>query len=449
MSGTQLLRLRMKERLSAAAEEIFGLVEKTIAEYQDEAVRSKREVIELRQQIEQLAFLKPAVVLFKADTVLIPEEPPASLQQSVIKMEEIPVQEQTQIQEHPQPYPQVKEERVDQWISHNMEAGTSNECRAKREINLLKRRIEQRTVLTDGVTLFGPETPQRGHGPSGDGPLSASPATDDKKLLTMMSELIHHLTQFTAEVKPQLTAMNTKLLSIQGRITAVEANVNCSTSVEEIKRKKRAHNCKIEETVRRLHNSEANWKRYKPEQGLYSAHNKAVTSYLVKAVAASSDLYNMDNDAILSACRDYYETLCRNLRYSQPPDLAAQAAAMKYSAVSRQRRKRLLEARQSVLAPNEMDFWSGITMDMMSDEEDGCFGGVSGFIVRPPSFRSQELSDLCATLQKRLEASPKYTATHPKRLRIGPPSDRMPLNSYDKDAAKRHFKAHLMPQVLL
>ena len=34
MSGTQLLRLLLQERLTAAVEEIFVLVEKTISEYQ-------------------------------------------------------------------------------------------------------------------------------------------------------------------------------------------------------------------------------------------------------------------------------------------------------------------------------------------------------------------------------------------------------------------------------
>uniref|UniRef100_A0A0F8AGN8 Zinc finger protein 112 n=1 Tax=Larimichthys crocea TaxID=215358 RepID=A0A0F8AGN8_LARCR len=59
MAGTQLLRLQVNERLAAAAEEIFGLVEKTIAEYQDEVVRSRTEIIQLRKQLEQLTVLKP------------------------------------------------------------------------------------------------------------------------------------------------------------------------------------------------------------------------------------------------------------------------------------------------------------------------------------------------------------------------------------------------------
>ncbi|MED6250349.1 hypothetical protein ATANTOWER_030425 [Ataeniobius toweri] len=68
----------------------------------------------------------------------------------------------------------------------------------------------------------------------------------------------------------------------------------------------------------------------------------------------------------------------------------------------------LLEARQSVLEAEELAFWKGVTIDLMSDEEDGSFEGASGWIVRPPSFRSQELNDLCLKLQRRLEAYPKY-----------------------------------------
>ncbi|KAF3692289.1 putative protein C14orf93 Precursor [Channa argus] len=150
----------------------------------------------------------------------------------------------------------------------------------------------------------------------------------------------------------------------------------------------------------------------------------------------------------VAACKTYYETVRRNFRYSHP-DLAAQAAAMKSSARSRQRRKRLLEARQSVLSAEEVDFWRGITIDMMSDEEDGTCEGISGWIVRPPSFLSQELADLCAKLQARLEANPKYAATHHRRLQIGPHSDRLPPNTYDSDAGKKHFNVNLMPQIQL
>uniref|UniRef100_UPI0037E7D4C1 uncharacterized protein n=1 Tax=Semicossyphus pulcher TaxID=241346 RepID=UPI0037E7D4C1 len=122
MSGTQLLRELVNERLAAAAEEIFGLVEKTIAEYQDEAVRSKKEIIQLKKQIEQLTVCKPEVMLFRADIQPVAENLNPSLQQCDIKVEEMPVLDETENQEHPQ----VKEEQVDQCISPDMEVDTSN-----------------------------------------------------------------------------------------------------------------------------------------------------------------------------------------------------------------------------------------------------------------------------------------------------------------------------------
>lgn len=66
MAGAQLLRELVNERLAEAAEQIFRLVEATIAEYQDEVVRSKKEVIQLKKQLEQLSVLKPEVILSRA-----------------------------------------------------------------------------------------------------------------------------------------------------------------------------------------------------------------------------------------------------------------------------------------------------------------------------------------------------------------------------------------------
>lgn len=63
MAGAQLLRELVNERLAAAAEQIFRLVEKTIGEYQEEVVRSKKEVIQLRKQLQQLSVLKAEVIL--------------------------------------------------------------------------------------------------------------------------------------------------------------------------------------------------------------------------------------------------------------------------------------------------------------------------------------------------------------------------------------------------
>ena len=61
-----------------------------------------------------------------------------------------------------------------------------------------------------------------------------------------------------------------------------------------------------------------------------------------------------------------------------------------------------------------------------------------------PSFHSQELTDLCATLQIRLEAPLNLTATHHRCLHTGADSDRVPQRTYDPEATKRHFKLHLI-----
>ncbi|CAB1333576.1 unnamed protein product, partial [Coregonus sp. 'balchen'] len=49
MSKIELLRLFLNERLTAAADEIFGTIEKTIVEYQEEVSRTKEENNRLRR----------------------------------------------------------------------------------------------------------------------------------------------------------------------------------------------------------------------------------------------------------------------------------------------------------------------------------------------------------------------------------------------------------------
>ncbi|KAL0967047.1 hypothetical protein UPYG_G00303920 [Umbra pygmaea] len=144
------------------------------------------------------------------------------------------------------------------------------------------------------------------------------------------------------------------------------------------KKRRRVQNPKIAEAVRRVHNSETNCRRYELEQGLTSPHNYSVTSYLLRDMSASPDLHNADEDAIVSACKTYYETVRRNFRYKQP-DLALHAEAVKSLARSRARRKRLLETRQSVPATDEVDLWKCATVDLMSAEEDllaRCLNGL-------------------------------------------------------------------------
>uniref|UniRef100_A0A1A8LAP0 C2H2-type domain-containing protein n=1 Tax=Nothobranchius pienaari TaxID=704102 RepID=A0A1A8LAP0_9TELE len=89
MSGMEHLRRLVSERLAAAAEEIFGFVEKTVTDYQEEIVRSRSEIIQLRQQIEQLTVLQPRVFLFKEDQSQPPVEEKKETQQ--VKEEQLDV----------------------------------------------------------------------------------------------------------------------------------------------------------------------------------------------------------------------------------------------------------------------------------------------------------------------------------------------------------------------
>ncbi|CAB1315388.1 unnamed protein product [Coregonus sp. 'balchen'] len=52
MSKMQLLQVYLNERLTAVAVEIFGAVENTIGEYQEEISRSKEEIERLRRLLD-------------------------------------------------------------------------------------------------------------------------------------------------------------------------------------------------------------------------------------------------------------------------------------------------------------------------------------------------------------------------------------------------------------
>ena len=58
------LRALLTERLTAAAEEIVGLLEETVAEYEDRVERSEREICRQRRLLD--AVLKPEVKLLRA-----------------------------------------------------------------------------------------------------------------------------------------------------------------------------------------------------------------------------------------------------------------------------------------------------------------------------------------------------------------------------------------------
>ncbi|XP_062237796.1 uncharacterized protein LOC133942587 [Platichthys flesus] len=276
--------------------------------------------------------------------------------------------------------------------------------------------------------------------------VSDSPAPTYGILLDAINGLARQMTVFQGEMNQKLDDLSqaaavsqAMMASLDERLTLLESN---RVSVLEPKRKRRAQCPRLAETVRRLHKTSG--KRYDPEQLVSSRHNESVTSHLVDALAKSPDWRTVRTDLIASACKTYYGTVRRNFCYSLP-EHEHMGSARKSSARSRQRRKRLLVARQRVLLPDELEFWRGTTIEMMSDEEDGSSEGLSGWIVRPPSFRSQELSDLCAKLQTRLEADQKYTLTRHRRLHTGADSERSPPRVYNPEDAKKHFKPEMRP----
>ncbi|XP_030002820.1 zinc finger and SCAN domain-containing protein 21-like isoform X2 [Sphaeramia orbicularis] len=102
----QILRSLVEQRLIAAAEEIFGLIERTIAEYEEELCRTKEE----NQRQKQIL-----------DTVLL--HTPDTHQQSVVKEELPPEQKewslsvnQNQNQEDPENH-HIKEEQEELWTN--------------------------------------------------------------------------------------------------------------------------------------------------------------------------------------------------------------------------------------------------------------------------------------------------------------------------------------------
>ncbi|XP_035848898.1 zinc finger protein 2 homolog [Sander lucioperca] len=112
MCKVQMLRALVEQRLTAAAEEIFGLFERTIAEYEEELCRSKEENERQRELLD--AVFNPQLRLHRA----------AVQQLSVVK-EEVPPEQQkcrsSADQQEPEPPPNIKEEQEELWSSQEGE----------------------------------------------------------------------------------------------------------------------------------------------------------------------------------------------------------------------------------------------------------------------------------------------------------------------------------------
>ncbi|XP_078020087.1 uncharacterized protein LOC117246325 [Epinephelus lanceolatus] len=111
MSKVQMLRSLVKQRLTAAAEDIFGLFERTIAEYEEEICRSKEENERQRKLLD--AVFNPQLRLHRAD-----------IQQLLMVKEEVPPEQQewsSSVDQEDPERPHIKEEQEELWISQEGE----------------------------------------------------------------------------------------------------------------------------------------------------------------------------------------------------------------------------------------------------------------------------------------------------------------------------------------
>ncbi|XP_078100782.1 uncharacterized protein LOC144513553 [Sander vitreus] len=130
MCKVQMLRALVEQRLTAAAEEIFGLFERTIAEYEEELCRSKEENERQRELLD--AVFNPQLRLHRADVeqlLVVKEEVPPDQQEcssSVDQQECSSSVDQQECsssvdQQEPEPPPHIKEEQEELWSSQEGE----------------------------------------------------------------------------------------------------------------------------------------------------------------------------------------------------------------------------------------------------------------------------------------------------------------------------------------
>ncbi|XP_030002500.1 zinc finger and SCAN domain-containing protein 9-like [Sphaeramia orbicularis] len=106
----QILRSLVEQRLTAAAEEIFGLFERTIAEYEEELCRTKEENQRQKQILDEVWNLK---------VLTIPAGSSADVRQSSGVGEEVPPEQEWSFsldQEEPEP-PHIKEKQEELWTN--------------------------------------------------------------------------------------------------------------------------------------------------------------------------------------------------------------------------------------------------------------------------------------------------------------------------------------------
>ncbi|XP_071062666.1 zinc finger protein ZFP2-like [Pseudochaenichthys georgianus] len=160
MSKVQMLLSLKKQRLTAAAEEIFALFEKTIAELEEELSLSKEEAKRLQKLLD--AVLQPQLRVHRADVQ----------QLVVVKEDLLPDQQEWSTsldQEDPEPPPHIKQEQEGEQLQELEEAditkSTFTPDPVKSEDDKEKpqssqpheRQTEHMETEADGVDCRGPE----------------------------------------------------------------------------------------------------------------------------------------------------------------------------------------------------------------------------------------------------------------------------------------------------
>ncbi|KAG1937398.1 hypothetical protein F2P79_018242 [Pimephales promelas] len=131
--------------------------------------------------------------------------------------------------------------------------------------------------------------------------------------------------------------------------------------------------CQIQESVRRLHNSENNPHKYVPQTRINSSHNLAVTTYLFEELR--STFTDVDPECVKAGWKMYFETLRRKYSLAQP-EKAQKRKTMTSIAKNLQRKRLLLETRSGVVKTNtEKELWKTATIELMSDEDDAIVDG--------------------------------------------------------------------------
>nr|XP_061827829.1 involucrin-like isoform X6 [Nerophis lumbriciformis] len=158
MSTLYMLRALVDQRLTAAVEEIFVVLERTIAEYEAELSRTKEE----HNRLLDAVFKKHQVVLHRTDV----QQPPH------IKYNE----------EDPQP-PHMKEEEKEVWISQEGECVVGQE-----EDDVSKFPLTVVSVKTEEHEDKAPESSHLHHSPNVQQPLHIKEEEDDPQPTHMKDE---------------------------------------------------------------------------------------------------------------------------------------------------------------------------------------------------------------------------------------------------------------------